>query len=108
MMNQSIMNSKTLVATPSRDGACVSALSEPSVAIRKWRILVADDDEGMRCFMEKPLNIPILVRAIRRLISEDTNHHLRRITDRAFVTSCSVALNPKRWQLSEPLSGDKT
>jgi len=36
--------------------------------------------------MEKPLNIPILVRAIQRLTSEDKNRHVRRITKRAFVT----------------------
>ena len=41
---------------------------------------------GVDAFMEKPLNIPILVRAIRRLTSEDENRHLRRITSRAFVT----------------------
>src|SRR5262245_3999809 len=31
-----------------RDGAWVTALSPTSVAIRKWRILIADDDEGIR------------------------------------------------------------
>jgi len=36
--------------------------------------------------MEKPLNIPILVRAIKRLTSEDENRHVRRITNRGFVT----------------------
>jgi len=41
---------------------------------------------GVDAFMEKPLNIPILVRAIKRLTSEDESRHLRRITDRAFVT----------------------
>lgn len=41
---------------------------------------------GVDAFMEKPLNIPILVRAIKRLTSEDENRHLRRITNRAFVT----------------------
>jgi DNA-binding response OmpR family regulator len=41
---------------------------------------------GVDAFMEKPLNIPILVRAIKRLTSEDESRHMRRITDRAFVT----------------------
>ena len=41
---------------------------------------------GVDAFMEKPLNIPILVRAIKHLISEDENRHVRRITDPAFVT----------------------
>jgi CheY-like chemotaxis protein len=41
---------------------------------------------GVDAFMEKPLNIPILVRAIKKLTNEDENRHVRRITDRAFVT----------------------
>ena len=41
---------------------------------------------GVDAFMEKPLNIPILVRAIKRLTSEDENRHVRRITNRGFVT----------------------
>ena len=41
---------------------------------------------GVDAFMEKPLNIPILVRAIKRLTSEEENRHVRRITNRAFVT----------------------
>ena len=41
---------------------------------------------GVDAFMEKPLNIPILVRAIKRLTSEDEKRHVRRITNRAFVT----------------------
>ena len=41
---------------------------------------------GVDAFMEKPLNIPILVGAVKRLASEDKNCHLRRITNRAFVT----------------------
>ncbi len=41
---------------------------------------------GVDAFMEKPLNIPILVRAIKRLTSEDANRHVRRITNPVFVT----------------------
>jgi len=41
---------------------------------------------GVDAFMEKPLNIPILIRAIKRLTSEDEQRHVRRITNRAFVT----------------------
>jgi len=41
---------------------------------------------GVDAFMEKPLNIPILMRAIKRLTSEDEHRHVRRITNRAFVT----------------------
>jgi hypothetical protein len=37
-------------------------------------------------FMEKPLNIRILVRAIKGLTSEDEKRHVYRITNRAFVT----------------------
>lgn len=36
--------------------------------------------------MEKPLNIAVLVNAIRSLTSEDEEQHVRRITNRAFVT----------------------
>jgi DNA-binding response OmpR family regulator len=41
---------------------------------------------GVDAFMEKPLNIPVLLRAIMRLINEDENRHVRRITNPAFVT----------------------
>lgn len=41
---------------------------------------------GVDAFMEKPLNIPILVRAIKALTTEDEDRHVRRITNRAFVT----------------------
>jgi CheY-like chemotaxis protein len=41
---------------------------------------------GVDAFMEKPLNIPILVRAIKSLTGEDENRRMRRITNRAFVT----------------------
>ena len=41
---------------------------------------------GVDAFMEKPLNIPILVSAIKRLTGEDKNRHLRRVTSRAFTT----------------------
>jgi CheY-like chemotaxis protein len=41
---------------------------------------------GVDAFMEKPLNIPILVRAVKRFTSEDEERHLSRIADRAFVT----------------------
>jgi CheY-like chemotaxis protein len=41
---------------------------------------------GVDAFMEKPLNIPILVGAIKRLTGEDKNRHLHRITSRAFTT----------------------
>jgi CheY-like chemotaxis protein len=41
---------------------------------------------GVDAFMEKPLNIPVLLRAIEHLTSEDADRHLRRITNRSFVT----------------------
>lgn len=41
---------------------------------------------GVDAFMEKPLNIPNLVRAIKRLTSEDEKRHTQRITSRSFVT----------------------
>ena len=41
---------------------------------------------GVDAFMEKPLNIPILLGAIKNLTCEDEKRHVRRITNRAFVT----------------------
>jgi|GEM_PF-393110 len=41
---------------------------------------------GVDAFMEKPLNISLLVNAIKRLSEEDENHHVHRVTDPEFVT----------------------
>ncbi len=41
---------------------------------------------GVDAFMEKPLNIPILVGAIKRLTGEDEKRQVHRLTDPAFVT----------------------
>jgi FixJ family two-component response regulator len=41
---------------------------------------------GVDAFMEKPLNIPILVKAVKRLTNEDEHRHDNRITKRTFVT----------------------
>jgi DNA-binding response OmpR family regulator len=41
---------------------------------------------GVDAFMEKPLNISILVNAIKRLTTEDEHGHEDRITKRTFVT----------------------
>lgn len=41
---------------------------------------------GADAFMEKPLNIPVLMHAIKRLTSEGEDRHVSRITNRAFVT----------------------
>lgn len=41
---------------------------------------------GVDAFMEKPLNIPVLVEAVKRLVSEDKSCHQSRITNRSFVT----------------------
>jgi CheY-like chemotaxis protein len=49
---------------------------------------------GVDAFMEKPLNIPNLVRAIRRLTSEDEKRHAQRITNRSFVTHLLQSDNP--------------
>ena len=40
--------------------------------------------------MEKPLNFPFLLRAIRRLTREEGNLRMRRITNPAFVTELLV------------------
>ena len=49
---------------------------------------------GVDAFMEKPLNIPVLVRAIKRLTSEDEKRHDRRITNPAFVTQLLGSEDP--------------
>jgi CheY-like chemotaxis protein len=41
---------------------------------------------GVDAFMEKPLNFPMLVGAVKRLTTEGESRHVRRITNRAFVT----------------------
>jgi len=41
---------------------------------------------GVDAFMEKPLNFPILVRAIKRLTREEEKRHVHRITNPKFVT----------------------
>ena len=41
---------------------------------------------GVDAFMEKPLNIPVLVRAIKRLVNETPEQRVNRVTSRAFVT----------------------
>jgi CheY-like chemotaxis protein len=41
---------------------------------------------GVDAFMEKPLKLGVLLRAIQRLMLEDSDRHLRRITNRSFVT----------------------
>ena len=47
---------------------------------------------GVDAFMEKPLNIPILMRAIERLSKEEEARHERRITNRQFVTQLLGAM----------------
>jgi DNA-binding response OmpR family regulator len=49
---------------------------------------------GVDAFMEKPLDIPNLVRAIRRLTTEDEQRHTQRITNRDFVTRLLDGANP--------------
>ena len=41
---------------------------------------------GVDAFMEKPLNLPLLIEAIRQLTGQDKAHQVRRTTNRAFVT----------------------
>jgi len=61
---------------------------------------------GVDAFMEKPLNIPMLVRAIKRLTSEDENCHVRRITNPAFVSELLGSADPDGEQPPPPFSGD--
>jgi CheY-like chemotaxis protein len=41
---------------------------------------------GVDAFMEKPLDFPVLLRAIRKFTHEPEKRHAERITDRGFVT----------------------
>lgn len=41
---------------------------------------------GIDAFMEKPLNIPVLLRAIKRLVNESPERRKARVTERGFVT----------------------
>jgi len=41
---------------------------------------------GVDAFMEKPLNIPVLLCAIKRLVNESPERRMARVTNRAFVT----------------------
>jgi CheY-like chemotaxis protein len=41
---------------------------------------------GVDAFMEKPLDIPVLLEAIATLIEEDPTARVKRVTDRQFVT----------------------
>jgi two-component system KDP operon response regulator KdpE len=50
---------------------------------------------GVDAFMEKPLNIPILMRAVKRLTTEDDAGHMRRITDPGFVTQLLEPVAPR-------------
>ena len=62
---------------------------------------------GVDAFMEKPLNIPVLVRAIKRLASEDKDRHVHRVTNRAFVTRLLGSADPDGQQSGPPFSGGK-
>jgi CheY-like chemotaxis protein len=41
---------------------------------------------GVDAFMEKPLDVPVLLRAIARLVEEEPAIRVERVTDRDFVT----------------------
>lgn len=45
---------------------------------------------GVDAFMEKPLNIPVLLRALKQLVDERPQDRVKRLTDPAFVT-CLLA-----------------
>ena len=51
---------------------------------------------GVDAFMEKPLNIPILVRAIKHLTREAGHRHGRRMTNQGFVTQL-LGDEPEVW-----------
>ena len=51
---------------------------------------------GVDAFMEKPLDFPVLLRAIRKLTHEPEKRHIERITDRGFVTRPLNGNHPTR------------
>ena len=51
---------------------------------------------GVDAFMEKPLDLPVLLRAIHRLTHEPEQRHTERITDRGFVTRLLTDGNANR------------
>src|SRR5262245_51392126 len=50
---------------------------------------------GVDAFMEKPLNIPTLIQAVKRLIAEERRSRARRITKRAIVTELLSGSRPE-------------
>jgi DNA-binding response OmpR family regulator len=54
---------------------------------------------GVDAFMEKPLHISVLLRAIKRLVGETPEQRVIRITNRAFVTRL-LSSAPKRRKLA--------
>ncbi len=63
---------------------------------------------GVDAFMEKPLNIHVLVGAIKRLTSQDTHRHTRNVTNPAFVTELLGSAEPTDSRAAPSISGDKT
>lgn len=49
---------------------------------------------GVDAFMEKPLDIPVLVNAVKQLTNEDEGRHTQRITKPDFVTRLLAATQP--------------
>src|ERR1700674_1778314 len=49
---------------------------------------------GVDAFMEKPLNIPVLLRAIECLVSQTSDQHMIRVTSREFVTRLLSSAGP--------------
>jgi DNA-binding response OmpR family regulator len=49
---------------------------------------------GVDAFMEKPLNIPLLLEAIKRLVRETPEQHVSRVTDKEFVTRLLSGVRP--------------
>ena len=49
---------------------------------------------GVDAFMEKPLDFPVLLRAIHKLTHEPMQRHAERINDRGFVTRLLHGKNP--------------
>ena len=79
--------------TPTMDGWSAFAKLEDQRPLIPFIVITARPHQyksavqlGVDAFMEKPLNIPVLLRAIQKLTHEPEERHTRRITRHTFVT----------------------
>ena len=109
------MNPETLVPAPPRDGSCLPGLSGPSLPIRKRRILVADDEEGFRCFSSVFQHeatfgsAPLPATAPQPNASKEVHNHILIADDDALVRgSLAAVLESEGFMVDEAQNGIET